>query len=203
MSWTDERVELLNKLVAGRLSASQIAAELGQGITRNAVIGKVARLGLQLKGLAPRGRAPSKAPARPPALPPKPNADRPGIMAVASGVAAYAQGAGMKPLSSAMRFAAPAAPLDEAGKAAALALPPLVPSLLELREGQCKFPSGESGFQFCGREQTPGSPYCAAHHAMSATPARTPPRDREPRSARKGERRERVVDCVEAFGGGR
>ena len=39
MSWTDERVELLKKLWADGLSASQIAAELG-GITRNAVIGK-------------------------------------------------------------------------------------------------------------------------------------------------------------------
>ena len=44
MSWTDERVELLKKLWSDGLSASQIAAELG-GITRNAVIGKVHRLG--------------------------------------------------------------------------------------------------------------------------------------------------------------
>ena len=45
MTWTDERVELLKKLWADGLSASQIAAELG-GVTRNAVIGKVHRLGL-------------------------------------------------------------------------------------------------------------------------------------------------------------
>ena len=45
MGWTDERVELLKNLWAEGLSASQIAAELG-GITRNAVIGKVHRLGL-------------------------------------------------------------------------------------------------------------------------------------------------------------
>ena len=45
MTWTEERVELLKKLWAEGLSASQIAAELG-GITRNAVIGKVHRLGL-------------------------------------------------------------------------------------------------------------------------------------------------------------
>ena len=55
MSWTDERVELLKKLWADGLSASQIAAELG-GITRNAVIGKVHRL-----RRAPRARA-SRAP---------------------------------------------------------------------------------------------------------------------------------------------
>ena len=44
MSWTDERVETLKKLWTDGLSASQIAAQLG-GITRNAVIGKVHRLG--------------------------------------------------------------------------------------------------------------------------------------------------------------
>ena len=45
MAWTDERVELLKKLWAEGLSASQIAGRLG-GVTRNAVIGKVHRLGL-------------------------------------------------------------------------------------------------------------------------------------------------------------
>ena len=44
-TWTDERVELLKKLWTEGLSASQIAAELGN-VTRNAVIGKVHRLGL-------------------------------------------------------------------------------------------------------------------------------------------------------------
>ena len=59
MTWTDERVELLKKLWADGLSASQIAAELG-GVTRNAVIGKVHRL-----GLAGRAKAPSSAAPRP------------------------------------------------------------------------------------------------------------------------------------------
>ncbi|MFN4057375.1 MAG: GcrA family cell cycle regulator [Roseinatronobacter sp.] len=45
MSWTDERVELLKRLWIEGQSASQIAKELG-GVTRNAVIGKVHRLGL-------------------------------------------------------------------------------------------------------------------------------------------------------------
>ena len=45
MAWTEERVELLKKLWAEGLSASQIASRLG-GVTRNAVIGKVHRLGL-------------------------------------------------------------------------------------------------------------------------------------------------------------
>ena len=46
MGWTEERVELLKKLWMEGLSASQIAAVLGDGVTRNAVIGKVHRLKL-------------------------------------------------------------------------------------------------------------------------------------------------------------
>lgn len=46
MSWTDERVDQLRSLWTEGLSASQIARVLGDGITRNAVIGKVHRLGL-------------------------------------------------------------------------------------------------------------------------------------------------------------
>ena len=57
MMWTDERVELLKKLWADGLSASQIAAELG-GITRNAVIGKVHRLGLSGRAKSPSSTAP-------------------------------------------------------------------------------------------------------------------------------------------------
>ena len=45
MAWTDERVARLTKLWAEGLSASQIAADLGD-VSRNAVIGKVHRLGL-------------------------------------------------------------------------------------------------------------------------------------------------------------
>ena len=60
MQWTDERVEKLKRLWAEGLSASQIAGELGNGITRNAVIGKVHRL-----GLSGRVKAASSAPSRP------------------------------------------------------------------------------------------------------------------------------------------
>ena len=49
MSWTDDRVELLKKMWAEGKSASQIAKELGS-VTRNAVIGKVHRLGLSSRG---------------------------------------------------------------------------------------------------------------------------------------------------------
>src|SRR3972149_3775965 len=57
MAWTDERVELLKKLWAEGLSASQIAARLG-GVTRNAVIGKVHRLGLSGRATSSRSSSP-------------------------------------------------------------------------------------------------------------------------------------------------
>jgi GcrA cell cycle regulator len=57
MGWTEERVGTLKKLWLDGLSASQIAKQLG-GVTRNAVIGKVHRLGLS-------GRAAPSQPSRP------------------------------------------------------------------------------------------------------------------------------------------
>src|ERR1041385_7953064 len=83
-TWTDDRVELIKKLWGDGLSASQIAGELG-GITRNAVIGKVHRLGLSGRAKAPstsmpRPRKPrpatpiSRAPQGPPPRPRRPRA---------------------------------------------------------------------------------------------------------------------------------
>ena len=67
MSWNDERVELLKKMWSEGQSASQIAKELGN-VTRNAVIGKVHRLGLSNRAGAVPVKPAEKveaAPARP------------------------------------------------------------------------------------------------------------------------------------------
>ncbi|MBX9795695.1 GcrA family cell cycle regulator, partial [Sphingomonas sp.] len=83
MSWTDERIETLKAMWEKGLTASQIAETLG-GVSRNAVIGKAHRLGLQsrpspvkpndpeAKAAAPAAAAPApaaKAPAPKPAAP--------------------------------------------------------------------------------------------------------------------------------------
>src|SRR5262249_58839592 len=65
MGWTDGRVELLKKLWADGLSPKQIAAELG-GVTRNAVIGKVHRLGLSGRAKSTSSTAPRPRKARSP-----------------------------------------------------------------------------------------------------------------------------------------
>ncbi len=69
LPWTEERVELLKKLWTDGLSASQIAGQMG-GVTRNAVIGKVHRLGLSGRAKTnaapaqPRPRKVARAPSR-------------------------------------------------------------------------------------------------------------------------------------------
>ena len=78
MSWTDERVETLKKMWAEGQSASQIAKELG-GVTRNAVIGKVHRLGLSNRvgttGTEPEEEDLIVAPVVPPSEPPEPQVE--------------------------------------------------------------------------------------------------------------------------------
>lgn len=78
MSWTDERIDQLKGMWEKGLTASQIADELG-GVSRNAVIGKAHRLGLQSRpspvkpNEAPKKAAPVRKPA-PEAEAPKPAA---------------------------------------------------------------------------------------------------------------------------------
>src|SRR3954466_3258574 len=67
MTWTKERIELLTKLWAEGLSASQIAAELGGDVSRNSVLGKANRLGLSH---GPAKASSALRPCKPP--PPKP-----------------------------------------------------------------------------------------------------------------------------------
>src|ERR1700761_6355594 len=106
MGWTDERVELLKKLWLDGLSASQIAKQLG-GVTRNAVIGKVHRLGLS-------GRATPSQPQRPTFKAPR--APRPAI------TAAPAPRRAVEPTAPAQLPVATAFTAEEPGTATVLTL---------------------------------------------------------------------------------
>ena len=55
MAWTEERVKKLTLLWKSGNSASKIAIELGEGVSRNAVIGKIHRLGLSERGSGSNG----------------------------------------------------------------------------------------------------------------------------------------------------
>jgi len=101
MSWTDERIDMLRKMWEAGQTASQIAEELG-GVSRNAVIGKAHRLGLQSRpspvkpndGSAKAAAAAAAAAAPQAAAPPEPKptpapaAPRPPVERVAPPVAA-------------------------------------------------------------------------------------------------------------------
>jgi len=160
MSWTDERVELLKKLWADGLSASQIAGELG-GITRNAVIGKVHRLGLS-------GRAKSASSSAPRVRKPRSHMLRVG-RTMSRGNAALALAFEMEP--------EPEPELIEN----------IIPigqrrTLLELNEDTCRWPIGDPGsadFFFCGGQTVTSLPYCSYHSRVAYQPANVR-RDRRP-----------------------
>ena len=69
MSWTDERIDTLRKMWEAGQTASQIAEELG-GVSRNAVIGKAHRLGLQSRPSPVKPNEPAAAAAPKAAAPP-------------------------------------------------------------------------------------------------------------------------------------
>ena len=154
MSWNDERIDRLSRLWLEGRSASQIAAELGQGVTRNAVIGKVHRLGLSGRARVPATAAAgvrlrSKAPhrslpgdARPPA--PNPLAGA-GITALVAAVPPSAKV--VIPISDRV-------------------------TIMDLREAMCRWPLGDptsSEFRYCGCRSEVG-PYCQAHARLAFQP---------------------------------
>jgi GcrA cell cycle regulator len=159
MSWTDERVELLKKLWSDGLSASQIAAELG-GITRNAVIGKVHRLGLSGRAKSPSSSAP------------RPRKTRP------SGQMMRVSRPQMRG-NTALAFDYDAEPEPE------LIEIPMAQrkTLLQLSEKTCRWPIGDPGggeFYFCGGEAAPDLPYCTQHSRIAYQPANDRRRDKRP-----------------------
>jgi GcrA cell cycle regulator len=167
MSWTDERVELLRKLWSDGLSASQVAAELGPGITRNAVIGKIHRLGLAERAKtasAPRPR-PAKAP-------------RPSVAATPRASGHIVHG------NVALAFAPQAMVVARAQPEEEVVIPMSERvTLMELRESMCRWPMGDPTtpeFRFCGgKSPIGGGPYCAHHARVAYQPAQDRRRARE------------------------
>lgn len=173
MAWTDERIELLKKLWAEGLSARQIADQLG-GITRNAVIGKVHRLGLS-------GRSATSAAA--PVRAPKKRQDS--TLKMVAGEPRSA-----KPGRTSKETAENRAPIFEVyvnpyiEPVDEIVIPASERVTIEtLSEGQCKWPIGDpmsDDFHFCGRHQHGESVYCEFHTAKAYQPARRSVRKKEP-----------------------
>ena len=160
MNWTEERVELLKKLWADGLSASQIAAQLG-GVSRNAVIGKVHRL--KLSG---RGRATSSAPrAKKAASGGGRSAPRSGRTITASiGATALQAQYDVEPVArQVMR------PIEDIVVPISRNL-----DLVQLTEHTCKWPNGDpmsENFSFCGNDSGDSGPYCTYHSRLAYQPA--------------------------------
>ena len=153
MPWNDDRVELLKKLWAEGLSASQIAGRLG-GVTRNAVIGKVHRLGLsgrattsRMKSHRPRPRAAAKRMAR----------SRYATVGNPAVRALYHPDA--EPFTPAVEELV--IPMAERK------------SIQTLVESSCRWPIGDPqlpDFHFCGKSKVNGLPYCEFHARRAFQP---------------------------------
>lgn len=184
MSWTDERVEKLKAMWGEGQSASQIAKALG-GVTRNAVIGKVHRLGLSNRatGAKPAASAavsspeakPAKAASKAaaPSATPTPKAEPTVVAAPAAPTKPVIQSSTMR------REPPPPTPaMVEDAQRTAQALAAIQKKakrldLLELTERTCKWPIGDPAtedFYFCGLGCAPGKPYCEAHVAVAFQP---------------------------------
>ncbi|MFY0623815.1 MAG: GcrA cell cycle regulator [Pelagimonas sp.] len=185
MSWTDERVELLKKMWAEGQSASQIAKELG-GVTRNAVIGKVHRLGLSNRAgsnasaateakAAPKPKAeakpkpvpkPAPAPKAEPAPKPVPAASAPVPMPARKQIIPAGQPLPPQPSANEISPEALARVSEVEKKAKKL-------TLMDLTERTCKWPVGDPAtddFWFCGLPVQQGKPYCEAHVGVAFQP---------------------------------
>lgn len=207
MSWTDERIDRLKELWSQGVTASQIADELG-GVSRNAVIGKAHRLGLQSRpspvkpnepAPAPKPKAAKPAPAPKVEAPARP-APRPEPRPTPAAAPASSAAPAEKPeaLQPVVRSIGPGGFVRQGPSDQQAPIPPapprrLVPakpspevadktSLLDLNEKICKWPMGHPGepdFYFCGKPSNPGFPYCVEHCGV-AYQAQLPRRDRKP-----------------------
>jgi GcrA cell cycle regulator len=167
-TWTDERVELLKKLWTDGLSASQIAAELGN-VTRNAVIGKVHRLGLS--GRAKDKAASSAASQRPRKTTRTPSAPAP---------------IAPQPHSNVVLAPIPLQPVMEETQAMTeddIAVPMSERvTIMDLRESMCRWPMGDPTkpeFRFCGARSITGLPYCTHHARIAYQPVADRKRERK------------------------
>jgi len=182
MSWTDERVETLKKMWGEGQSASQIAKELG-GVTRNAVIGKVHRLGLSNRTTTstaktdtkpkaakaePKAKAAPKADAAPKAAAPIAEPTTPPPPPSRARRAIIPAGQPLPPQPSANEISPEAlAKVSEVEKKSKKI------GLMELTERTCKWPVGDPAtedFWFCGLPVKAGKPYCEAHVGVAFQP---------------------------------
>jgi GcrA cell cycle regulator len=190
MTWTDERVETLKRMWTEGQSASQIAKELG-GVTRNAVIGKVHRLGLSNRVPGAGAEAEAETSPEPAVLhdeapedpvvspaPPPPMREPEPVAAAAAAPAPVSVPAMRKVIVPAGQPLPPQPALNEISPEALASVREVEKrarrlTLMELTERTCKWPIGDPAtddFWFCGLPSQPGKPYCDAHVGVAFQP---------------------------------
>jgi GcrA cell cycle regulator len=148
-AWTPERVAALTRMVTAGHTYKQIAHTLGGGLTRNAICGKVFRLGLSTPEPLRRDRTAQT------------SRHQHKAARMARGRMARFKKAKTRqePLSQPL----PAEPVHSGALVA----------LVELRESSCRWPVGDPaqpGFGFCGCPRREGGPYCDSHRARAFSP---------------------------------
>lgn len=178
--WTDDKVAALRKLWADGLSCSQIGARIG--MSRNAVIGKVTRLGLGAR----RGASPADDPrmrrTRPQRAPVRAGQGGPvaGRKSFVADVWAKFGGDGPEPIPKGDD------PAD---------FPNLV-AFADLKTNSCRWPIGDpkhGRFGFCGEPKVEGLPYCGPHcrRAYQAPASQQRTKRKDAADAVKARRRDR------------
>ncbi len=165
MNWNDERVELLRKLWAEGLSASQIAAQLG-GVSRNAVIGKVHRLKLSSRGRATASPVRQKKTSQGSTSSKSVTRSSTSVRSIPVSVGATALQAQFDVEPIARHHIRPVENV-------------VVPisrrlQLVQLSERTCKWPNGDplsEDFSFCGNDTAESGPYCTYHSRIAFQPA--------------------------------
>jgi GcrA cell cycle regulator len=141
-TWTADRIAHLKRLFDEGLTCSQIAREID--VTRNAVIGKLSRLGLN----RPTNDIGYRRPPTPRSVPTR-----------------QSQVKLLRMMHAEMEAAAGATPLRDEPISDARRC-----SLLELNSESCRWPLGRPGtddFAFCGNAPVEGLPYCPGHARMA------------------------------------
>ena len=188
MAWSDERVATLKRMWLEGNSASEIAKELGN-ITRNAVIGKVHRLGLSNRdaNISKSGATPTKAiksakRGRPPKVNQEPKKrGRPQKPKGPTDFREKINDADQSISSSANSKLSHESNLEVVSDLSEETIKNLLNvemkskkiSLMELTERTCKWPIGDPAtdtFWFCGHESEPGKPYCKTHISIAFQP---------------------------------
>lgn len=150
-NWTEARIAQLTDLWLAGVSCSKIALEMGGGISRNAVIGKVHRLKLPHR-ITKDAFKPGMVPKKTRGPDHKVRMTKPRRIALG------------QPLSLPKIKPAFEKPSGHAWKPLEGVEPV---SLIDLEAGQCKWPVTEdSPFLFCGAASTHGR-YCHHHHLWS------------------------------------